>query len=372
MLQIDTVLLKVASRCNIDCSYCYVYHMGDDNWLKQDKLMSCETVATVAHELGNLAASQERGFCTVLHGGEPFLMGPKRLRSLLRALRSALPSEFPISLQSNGLLITREVLDICSMYRTSVAVSIDGPKEIHDKYRLDHRGRGTFERVMQGITTLESHPDSEFLYAGLLAVVDPNSDPTRVYQFFKDINASSVDFLYRDGNHSSLPEGKSDARSVEYGAWMAGILRSYLADRTPPKIRVLDDMLRIIMGGAGTKEGTGTTDYGILIVDTDGSLTKNDTLKSSYPGADQFEKRWEIGNLKELLDSSEFSDYHKMQRPSAAACLGCAELSICGGGMVLHRWSEDAQYDNPSIYCADQLFLIRAMREHVAKLTPCD
>ena len=52
-IQLDTVLLKVASRCNINCRYCYVYHMGDDRSSRLKKLMSPDTMDAVAHSLGN-------------------------------------------------------------------------------------------------------------------------------------------------------------------------------------------------------------------------------------------------------------------------------------------------------------------------------
>ena len=69
-MYIDTVLLKVASRCNLDCSYCYVYHMGDESWRSLPKRMSKETQALVVAELGSLMRAQSRPFSVVLHGGE--------------------------------------------------------------------------------------------------------------------------------------------------------------------------------------------------------------------------------------------------------------------------------------------------------------
>ena len=58
MPKVDTVLLKVASRCNIDCAYCYVYHLGDFGWSRQPKRMSLETCSAVADKLHELAFSR--------------------------------------------------------------------------------------------------------------------------------------------------------------------------------------------------------------------------------------------------------------------------------------------------------------------------
>lgn len=371
-MQVDTVLIKVSSRCNIDCSYCYVYHSGDTNWARLNALISPAVMDDFASSLKCLARNQDREFCTVLHGGEPLMLGASGLHRFLALLRSTLPDRYPISIQTNGTLISSEILDICSQFKTSLAVSIDGPPRINDRFRLDHKGRSTFDRVAAGIAQLEGHIDAGFLYAGLLAVVDPATNPAEVYGFFKDLNPPSVDFLYKDGNHSRLPPGKASVDSIEYGSWMVQILDLYLNDPAPIPIRVLDDSLRLLMGGGATKEGVGLSDFGILIFDTDGSITKNDTLKSAHDGADRFIKSWkaEGTQVMDLLDSDEYRRYHDLQRPTSRICRQCPELEICGGGMALHRWSDPNGYDNPSVYCADQLMLISTMRERLEQFEP--
>lgn len=367
MIELDTVLIKVASRCNINCSYCYVYNMGDAGWADMPNHISYETTVSVAKELREQSLAQRRPFAVVLHGGEPLLLGVTKLRRLIFSLRNALPAECAISIQTNGILLTEEVIDLCSATRVTVSVSIDGPPHVHDKYRVGHTGRGTYDQVLKGIELLRSHRDSGFLFTGLLAVIDPESDPAEIYSFFRGLNPPSVDFIYRDGNHSRLPAGKSALHSTEYGRWLARMLDVYLADPDPIRIRILDDMIKLMLGGSGTKDGVGLTDYGVLIIDTDGSITKNDTLKSSFDGADRFEQKWSVHThaLGDVLASPEFQAYHRMQRPSSKVCLSCPELRVCGGGMTLHRWRDDNGYDNPSVYCADQMLLINHIRGYL-------
>ncbi len=364
---VDTILLKVVSRCNINCSYCYVYNMGDDNWKHLEKFISSETIIAICDQLLALAKIQKRRFAIVLHGGEPLLLGETKLEYLLAKLRNILDGSYPVSLQTNGILITNRLLDICSRFSVSVAVSIDGPEKVHDKFRVTSRGSGTFNNVLKGINILSSHRDAKFLNAGLLSVVDPDSDPNEIYDFFKSLNPPSVDFLYKDGNHSRLPIGKSHIGSVEFGAWMSKLFEIYLRDPHPLSIRILDDMLKALLGGRISKEGLGVTDFGIIIIDTDGTLMKNDTLKSSFNGADRFAKMPNIRqvNLFEFINSFEFSEYRKMQRPKNAKCLTCPEINVCGGGMILHRWKDDSGFDNPSVYCADQMYLINQLRRAI-------
>jgi len=363
-IEVETVLLKVASRCNINCTYCYVFNMGDNGWRDLPRQMSLETIAAVTRALGDLSDRQTRPFAVVLHGGEPLLLGRRKLEYLICSLRDSLPDECSISIQTNGILIDNALLDFCSKTRTTVSVSLDGPKNLHDKNRIGHSGAGTFEAVMNGLTRLRCHPDTDFLFTGLLAVVDPESDPLSVYHFFKELNPPSVDFIYKDGNHSHLPDGKAFLNSVEFGRWMADLVDVYVTDPRPIKIRILDDMIKLMLGGTGSKDGIGVTDYGVLIIDTDGRITKNDTLKSSFDGAHRFRSNWFIQNidLRDVLTSSEFTEYHRMQRPTAKECHSCTELRICGGGMALHRWSQSNGYDNPSVFCSDQKYLIDHIR----------
>jgi len=368
-MHVDTVLLKVASRCNLDCGYCYVYHMGDESWRALPKRMSDLTHSVVSWQLGALELAQGRPFSIVLHGGEPLLLGPAGLDRLLISLRNRVSASCGISVQTNGLLLTDSVLDVLASHRASVSVSLDGPAVVHDRFRVDHRGRPSHEAVAAGVGRLKAHPASEALFSGILAVVDPASCPDTVYDYFRELGAPSVDFLYRDGNHSDLPYGKASVASVEYGSWMCRILDRYVADPHPFRIRMLDDMLRLELGGAGVKEGVGLTDYGILVIDTDGSVKKNDTLKSSSPG-DGFATCWNVHrhSLAEVAASSEFRDYHMVQRPSSPTCQRCPLLRTCGGGMVTHRYAEGRGYDNPSVFCSDQVLLVRRMREHIGPL----
>ena len=365
------MLLKVASRCNIDCAYCYVYHLGDSGWSRQPKQMSAHTCAVVADELRELALDGGQHFAVVLHGGEPLLLGKDSLGSVIATLRRALPDTCAISIQSNGTLIDSEILDLCAANDVTISLSLDGPRHIHNKNRVGFDARGTFDSVMQGLERLRAHPAGQQLFTGVLAVVDPASDPHEVYSFFKQVNPPSLDFIYRDGNHSRLPPGKASFLTTEYGQWLSRLFDAYVADEQPIRIRILDDMVKLVLGGLGSKEGIGLTDYGVLVIDTDGSITKNDTLKSSFDGADRFDIPWSVHThtLRDILQSAAFTESLAMQRPSDPTCLTCSDLTICGGGMTLHRWSDSNGYDNPSVYCADQKLLIGRIRDTVRART---
>jgi uncharacterized protein len=322
--------------------------------------MSGEIIDASIDRLKALRDSQRQDLAIVLHGGEPLLLGLESLKRLLFGLRRVLGPASTIALQTNGTLLTDEVLDLMAETRTRLSISIDGPQSVNDRYRVDHRGSSTFDAVMDAIQRARSHPSSHEFFYGVLAVIDPESAPEDVYSFFKTIDVGSVDFLHKDGNHDRLPLGKSRIDSNEYGDWMAKLWDTYVSDPEPIAIECLDNFVRSIYGQSATKEGSGISNYGILIVDTDGSITKNDTLKNSYDGADRFAEHWNVltHSFETILASAECQEYIAGQTPICSECRNCPYLNVCGGGMMLHRWSSENGYDNPSVYCSDQKYLI--------------
>jgi uncharacterized protein len=364
-MRLDTVLLKVASRCNIDCSYCYVYHQGDTSWQRMPKHMSLATVDDVIRQLATLYEDQQHPFAIVLHGGEPLLLPRNILALLLQGLAHRLPASCCRAIQTNGILIDDDLLDLCLRTNTTLSVSLDGPADVNDAFRIGFGGEGTHARAVAGIERIRRHPQGKRIFTGALCVVDPQSEPQRVYEFFKSLAVPSVDFLFKDGNYAKLPPGKAAVDSTEYGNWLAALWDCYIDDADPPRIRILDDFGRLLLGGGSEKEGCGERVYGIAVIDTDGTITKNDTLKSTYDGADRFEKTWSVTSdrLSEVASSSAFVEYSQIQHPTSTVCQACSLLSVCGGGMPLTRWHPETGLANPSVYCADYKLVIGHIRE---------
>ena len=368
----DTILVKVTARCNLACSYCYFFFSEDQRWRRQPAQISTAVLNALADNLSDLSEHQAGGFAVVLHGGEPLLLGASRLKDTLRTLRRALPEDrIPVSIQTNGALITNEILDVCSEFRTTISVSIDGPAEVNDKFRLTHGGESSFEKTLKGISLLRDHGDSSFLFSGTLSVINPDYEPRYIYEFLKSLRSPKVDFLYRDGNHTRFPLGKASFRSTEFGDWLCSLWDTYVKDASPVPIRILDDIAKLTLGARNQKEGLGLSGFSIAIVDTDGSIAKNDTLKNSYDGADSFEQPWNVATdrLAEIAGTDEYQRYLSLQTPSSEICRSCKHLQVCGGGMSLYRWNQGSGYDNPSVYCFDHQRLIShiedSLKEHL-------
>ena len=88
---IDTVLVKTASRCNLNCTYCYVYNLGDDGWKSQPRRMSSEVLEAIIDQVGELSHRQDQAISVVLHGGEPLLLGFEGIQRLVEGLKGLPP-----------------------------------------------------------------------------------------------------------------------------------------------------------------------------------------------------------------------------------------------------------------------------------------
>ena len=175
--RITSFLVKIASRCNLDCDYCYVYHHADQSWRTMPRIMSDEHQTAFAHRLREYALAQGlKRLAVIYHGGEPLLAGAPRIVEFTRRLRKAVGDdvELDVGLQTNGLLLTDIVLDAFETERISVSLSMDGPRVAHELHRNSRKGRSSFDQVEAALTRLKKRPS---VFAGVIAVIDASIAP---------------------------------------------------------------------------------------------------------------------------------------------------------------------------------------------------
>src|SRR5215471_13169919 len=138
---VRTFILKVASRCNLNCDYCYMYNKGDLSYIRQPKRMSSLVSSAMLNRVQKYCTDhgmQEVEF--VFHGGEPLLAGKRFFREFVcEAKRLLSPAVTPIfNMQTNGTLLDQDWLDLLIELKIGFGISLDGPKEINDSHRVDH------------------------------------------------------------------------------------------------------------------------------------------------------------------------------------------------------------------------------------------
>jgi uncharacterized protein len=181
------------STCNIDCTYCFF--LSKEALYPNDK--SRMSQATLEAYIRQLLESHRVPQVTVAwQGGEPTLM---KLEFFQRAVEIVEKYRRPgqtvqHTFQTNGLLLDDDWCAFFKQHNFLVGLSVDGPRELHDTYRLDRRGKGTFDLVMKGWAALRKH-DVDF---NILCTVNAaNQHHGRaVYRFFRDeLQATWVQFI---------------------------------------------------------------------------------------------------------------------------------------------------------------------------------
>jgi uncharacterized protein len=200
---ISQLLVKVATRCNIDCSYCYWFR--DAAVYDKPKLMSADVLHQLLLRIEQHVASYSLvDFPIVLHGGEPLLWRREnfhRFAEACEAISSRTGCEIPIAVTTNGVLIDDEWLTCFEACNISVAISLDGPAHIHDTYRRTFQGTGTHAAVERAARMLVSRD----ICASALAVCNPSYPPKQYVEFFAHCGIANYDIMIPDATVDEKP-----------------------------------------------------------------------------------------------------------------------------------------------------------------------
>lgn len=357
MRPLGTFILKVVNRCNIDCDYCYVFNGPDQSWRALPARMDLDTVQAAASRINeHVTAHRLDRVDAVLHGGEPLLAGRQHLGALLGALRATIGVRLDIQIQSNGVLVDQQWLDVFEEFHVRVGVSLDGPPEANSRHRLTQRGSPTVETAVRGIQLLRSRPG---LFAGILAVVDIRNDPVDTYRYLAALGPPVIDFNLPHATHDRPPL-RLLAGTPEYGQWLSSIYDAWTsAPAFTHTIRMFEDIVALTLGARGSVESLGLTPSNIIVVESDGSIEDVDTLKSVRSGA----TRLDLNVFEHSFDEAAKHPAIRRRLLGAALlaeqCQQCSLVSVCGGGYLPHRFSTAQGYRNPSVYCHDLMHLIK-------------
>lgn len=348
-------LLKVASRCNLNCDYCYVYQHADQGWREQPRFMAEKTLRAFAERLREYASTQElREFSITFHGGEPLLFGASRLMQAVEMIRARVGEECALdfSLQSNGTLLTEEAIVQLESANIGVSLSLDGPQEVNDRHRLDHSGGSSFAEVADTIKRLQARNSP--IFRGVLAVIDPEVPPRTLLEFFTRLGVPRLDLLLPDATYERLPPGRSKDPTL-YSAWLREALTLWVAEFSELPVRWFDALLASRLGVPSPTDAMGLGAVSLLVVDTDGSYTDHDVFKITGPGQGHLRRGVADTALEEISGHPTLREhgFRLTFEGLAPECRTCPAVEACGGGSVMHRWHPLRKLDAPSVYCPE-------------------
>jgi uncharacterized protein len=357
------VTFKVAARCNLNCSYCYVFNKGDTSWRERPARMSQEVFeAGIARLREACLRSGREQVSVTLHGGEPTLIGTGRARAFFEAARRGLEgvAEVRLVIQTNGTRLTTEWVELFDEHRVDVGVSIDGPPAVHDRLRVDHRGRGSHAAVRRGVDLLR---EGGVPFA-VLSVVNFDADPLEVHEHFCELGADRISYLMPHVTHDDIAEVTARYGPTPCLDWLGPVLDHWWSRGTlATDVQPFASMARVILGGPSDLDLFGGAPLGFCFVETDGDIEGLDVLKICGDGfAGTTHNVLTAGFDAFAAGGGLHAETIFRGRPLPTACAACPEAETCGGGYVPHRYLRGAGLDRPSAWCRDLLGLFAQLR----------
>jgi uncharacterized protein len=354
-------VIKIHSRCNLACDYCYMYEMADQGWRRQPRRMARPTVDAVAERIAEHArANGLPKVQLILHGGEPLLAGVDHIRYVVHTMRSAAEPDVEVGfhVQTNGVLLDSVFLELFEELDITVGVSLDGDEEGHDLHRRRADGQGSYRAVRAGLEALTA-PRFRHLFGGLLSTIDLRNDPVTTYEALLPFEPPGIDFLLPHGNWDEPPPGRLPDGTTPYGDWLIAVFdRWYGAKVRETRIRLFSEIIRLMFGRPSHSESVGLSPVAVVVVETNGRIEQVDTLKSAFEGATGTTLHVARDSFNAALLLPSIAARQIGSRALAEECLACQVRRICGGGLYPHRYRSGSGFANPSVFCHDLLRLI--------------
>ena len=339
--------------CNLDCSYCfYLDRAADPYSALPARRMTEETLERLVDTY--LFYSYPHS-TFAFQGGEPTLAGPDFFRKLVefeqRYGRNG--QSVSNSMQTNGVLLNDRWCELFREFHWLIGISIDGPEAVHDRYRPNKQGAGTWRKVMAGVECLRKH---RVEFNALCVLSQANVGKAReLYRVFRSlaidyiqyIPLAEFDGLGRPQEFSITPE--------QYGRFLCETFDLWWPERRKVRIRYFDNLAEAL---AGQKPGSCTlheTCDSYVVVEFNGDV---------YPCDFFVEKEWKLGNINvdswpEIARRQGRYQFAAKKTIAHPECQICEFQSICHGGCPKHRHDPRGSFDDLDYFCGAYKMIFR-------------
>lgn len=325
----------VGAVCNLNCRYCYYLNKGENDPGTHSFRMP--QVVLEEYIVQHIEACTESTIRFSWHGGEPTLAGLDFYERVVSLQQKYQPPNQVIlnGIMTNGTLLNEDWCRFLAEHGFFVGLSLDGPREFHDRYRADGKGDGTFAATLSGYDLLRRFDVSTDV---LCVVNDQNvQSPQEVYSFFKEIGAAYISFLPLVEQMPGMNEGVSP-RSVPaeaFGRFLCTIFNLWQGgDIGRIKVQIFEEALKSAF----------TLEHALCIFrPTCGQIPVVEHNGDFYCCDHYVNKDHLVGNiidvpLERLLSSPQQQAFGQAKLNTLPSdCLECEVREMCNGGCPKNR-----------------------------------
>jgi uncharacterized protein len=354
-----------------------MFNLEDQTYRQMPKNLSIRTVFKLIDRIEEYYLLRDlKEFRIILHGGEPFLWGIDNFRNFFDRIDLSKKNGFNIvvAIQTNLFKLDTRLLELLDQNDVSIGISIDGPQTQHDRFRITHNGKPTYQKIMTNVGTLIDRGFSHRI-GGFLTVCDPGIEPDEYFEWIKLLPVKNVNVLWPiEFNYNNTPwdfyhlTEDEYLRSPKYGQWLSRLFRIWWEYDDPTiAIRMFYEIITNIIGSRRHSDSIVNDQLNMCVVNTDGSFEYHDyfrafkdhSVTTGYNVFDHSFMNMEEDTVMKMLFSL------KDHLPSH--CTDCRHRSICGGGFLPGRMENDIVdfKSNNSILCYDYYYLFETVRQFI-------
>jgi uncharacterized protein len=332
----SNIELCLAEACNLRCRYCYVA----ENDALNNGLMPWE-IAQQAVDLIFRRSGKSKSIGITFFGGEPLLNKPvlRQVIDYSQRLGAEQGKQVGYSMTTNGTLLDDEIIGLIKRYNFGLMVSLDGPKEVHDRIRPMANGQGSFERATAGIKLLMERRSAVTVRCTLS---NQCLDRPRIVDFLEEFGFSRVAMSRCSGTADHLGD-------YDIGPQENAVLREQddtFLDRLLEQLERGERIrfnpwamaLRHIHNKASRRMRCGVG-RGCTTVGIDGSLYPCHRYVGMAP--------FVIGHVSTGVDQEKFADYLRGYFETKAECESCWAINLCGGYCPWYVSCQDGSFQPP-------------------------
>lgn len=329
--------------------------------------MGSEVIDAALRRIGDyLDLRDQQSFAITLHGGEPTLWplsSFERFFAGVADLRKRHPHT-AVSVQTNAYRpLDPALLSLLATHNVSLGVSLDGPAYYNDRFRKDHAGHGSYDRVMKSVDKIIT-AGFQRLIGGFLTVANPAIPPKDYLAWIRTLPVHSVDVLWPiQFHHGSFPweaygtDEHTYRSKPQIGRWFADLFEEWLREDDPELyIRLFFDVIRVLHGSHQHVDSLVNESNNMFVIDTDGSIEYPDYLRAASDRSCATSFNVLHNSIVELESDSVFRFLLALGTHLPADCEKCSFRHPCGGGFLAGRMMPGGGSEprRRSVLCYDQ------------------